>query len=74
MPPPGQGLGEARYGVTAEALKLAERGFIERQAMPGVVAVVTEIRTQCRCFTNAAAIALPIMPNPDLVFDCTVFA
>lgn len=72
MPPPGQGLGETRYGITAEALVLRERGLIDQEGMPGVVAVVTANEHPVQTFTVGAAVALPIMPNPDLVFDCRV--
>lgn len=69
MPPQGEALGHTFYGVTAEALKLRAKGLIERDATPGVVAVVTETEHPVQTFTVGTAIALPAMPNPDLVMD-----
>jgi hypothetical protein len=69
MPPAGEALGHTFYGVTAEALKLRSKGMIARDATPGVVAVVTETEHPVQTFTVGTAIALPAMPNPDLVMD-----
>lgn len=69
MPPEGESLGHTFYGVTAEALKLRAKGLIERDAAPGVVAVVTETEHPVQTYTVGTAIALPAMPNPDLVMD-----
>jgi hypothetical protein len=72
MPPSTEALGETRYGITAEAMVLRERGLIDAESMPGVVAVVTANDHPTQTFTVGAAVALPIMPNPDLVFDCLI--
>lgn len=69
MPPPGEPLGATYYGTTAEALKLRAKGLIARDAAPGIVAVVTETDHPVQTFTVGTAIALPAMPNPDLVMD-----
>ena len=57
---------------TAEAIKLAELGDIKASETPGVVAVVTSSDDPVQTFTKAAAVALPAMPNPDLVMRLTV--
>lgn len=67
LPPPGEALGATHYGITAEAMKLAGKGLIEQQEMPGVVAVVLENDNPVQTFTLGSAIAVPVMPNPDLV-------
>lgn len=69
MPPAGEPLGNTFYGVTAEALRLRSRGLISRDAAPGVVAVVLMNDNPVQTFTLGTAIALPAMPNPDLVMD-----
>jgi hypothetical protein len=72
MPPAGEPVGNTFYGPTAEALKLREKGLIERDAVPGIVAVVTESEHPVQTFTVATAIALPVLPNPDLIMDISV--
>ncbi len=72
MPAPGEALGHTFYGPTAEAIKLAELGYIKASATPGVVAVVTSSDDPVQTFTKGAAVALPAMPNPDLIMDMDV--
>ena len=72
MPPANEPLGKTYYGPTAEAIKLAEKGYIKAEATPGVVAVVTSTDDPVQTFTKGAAVALPAMPNPDLIMDMTV--
>ncbi len=72
MPPAGQPLGNTFYGITAEALKLAQKGYITASEAPGVVAVVTETTHPVQTYTVGTAVALPAMPNPDLVMDLVV--
>jgi hypothetical protein len=74
MPPAGENLGRTFYGVTAEAIRLREEGMIEAESMPGVVAVVAKNDHPVQTFTVGTALALPAMPNPDLVFDIQVLA
>jgi hypothetical protein len=40
--------------------------------MPGVVAVVTETDHPVQTFTVGTAIALPVLPNPKLLFVADV--
>jgi len=74
MPPSTEPVGNTFYGVTAEAIELRQRGMITQEAMPGVVAVVLKNENPVQTFTLATAIALPVTPNPNLIFDCTVAA
>lgn len=68
LPPQGEQLGRTFYGITAEAIELAGRGLIETTAMPGIVALAVKNEQPVQTFTYAHAIALPVLPNPDLLF------
>lgn len=72
MPAPGEALGNTMYGVTAEALKLAGKGYISMQDAPGLVAVVTENDHPVQTYTVGTGLALPAMANPDLILDAVV--
>lgn len=72
VPDLSEPMGNTFYGITAEAIKLAGKGFIEASAMPGVVAVVTENDHPVQTFTVGTAIALPVLPNPSLLFIADV--
>ncbi len=72
LPPAGEPLGHTAYGITAEALKLAGKGMIEQSEMPGVIAAVLENDNPVQTFTLATAIAVPVVPNPDLVIAADV--
>lgn len=72
MPPASEPVGHTFYGITAEALLLAERNMIDRTAMPGVVAVVTREEHPVQTFTVGTALAMPVLPNPDLILDAVV--
>ena len=72
LPPAGEPLGATHYGITAEAIKLAEKGMIKAEEMPGIVAVALENDNPVQTFTLGTAIAVPVMPNPDLVICADV--
>lgn len=72
VPPKSEPLGATHYGITAEAIKLAGKGMIAQSAMPGIVAVNLENDNPVQTFTLATAIAVPIMPNPDLIIAADV--
>lgn len=72
MPSANEPLGHTFYGVTAEALLLRERGLITREAAPGIVATVNRNEHPVQTFTVGTAIALPAIPNPDLILEATV--
>jgi hypothetical protein len=74
LPPPGEPMGNTFYGITAEAIKLQGKGLIEETAMPGIVAVVTETDHPVQTFTVGTAVALPVLPNPELLFVADVAA
>jgi hypothetical protein len=69
LPAPGssEALGATHYGITAEAMYLAEEGQIEASEMPGIVAVNYKNDAPVQTFTAAHAIAVPVMPNTQLV-------
>lgn len=72
MPSASEPLGNTFYGPTAEALLLREKGLIEAEGIPGVVAVVTRTEHPVQTYTVGTAVALPAMPNPDLILDADV--
>jgi hypothetical protein len=72
MPATSEPIGNTFYGPTAEALKLRAKGLIEADAVPGIVAVVTETDHPVQTFTVGTGLILPAMPNPDLILDATV--
>lgn len=74
LPPPGEGLGATFSGTTAEALELAEARQIQNDQVAGMVAVVEKTYDPVATWTKAAAIALPVLINPDLTFTATVRA
>jgi hypothetical protein len=72
LPPQDEPLGNTFYGITAEAIRLRSKGLIEEEAMPGVVAVVVDTDHPVQTFTVGTAIALPVLPNPKLLFVADV--
>ena len=74
MPPREAALGNTFYGVTAEAKLLRQRGFIDRDAEMGIVAVVTINEHPVQKYTVGTAIALPALPNADYILDADVAA
>lgn len=61
-------IGGTQYGVTAEAIELAQEGLLEQSDVPGIVAVVWKTPDPVQTWTKGAAIALPVIVNPDLLF------
>lgn len=72
MPPPGEALGNVFWGTTAESLRLREKGLIQREEAPGLVAFAMTQDHPVQTTTVATAVALPVMPNPNLVMDAVV--
>lgn len=72
LPGEDEVVGTTQYGVTAEALELVGEGLIDAGEAPGVVAVVWKTKDPVHIWTKGAAIALPIIVNPDLVFSADV--
>lgn len=75
VPADGDGfLGRTQYGTTVEAMELASEGLIESEAAPGVVAVTWKTKDPVHIWTKGAAIALPLITNPNLLFTADVLA
>lgn len=74
LPQSGEPLGATFSGTTAEALELAEANQIANDQVAGMVAVVDKTYDPVATWTKAAAIALPVLVNPDLTFTATVRA
>jgi len=72
MPPSNEPLGATFWGTTAEALELVEAQAIGTDIAPGMVATVHKLDDPVSTWTKAAAIALPVLINPDLTFTATV--
>lgn len=72
MPPASAAYGETRMGLTAEAIRAVELGFIQSVDAAGVVAAVLQQDHPVQTSTLGTAVGIPISPNPDYVYDCTV--
>lgn len=72
LPAGDEPLGATLYGITAEALELAEEGQIELATAPGIVAVVEKEFDPVSLWTKAAAISLPIIANAELILTADV--
>ncbi len=69
LPATSADLGAVLYGVTAEA---SEPGYNLTGSEPGVVAGSYKSDDPVAVWTKAAAIALPVLANPDLTFSADV--
>lgn len=74
LPPAGEPLGYTMFGLTAEALFLIERGHIEAQQGPGIVATILQNERPVQTFTASDAIALPVVADGNLIYTATVAA
>jgi hypothetical protein len=74
LPPAGEPLGRTFFGTTAEAIELVGARQIASDQAPGMVAVVEKTFDPVATWTKCAAIALPVLVNPDLTFVATVAA
>lgn len=72
MPPADAPYGETRMGITAEAVRGIESGMIESSDAAGVMACVLQQDHPVQTSTLGTAVGIPISPNPDFVYDCTV--
>lgn len=68
---PSGACGATHYGTTAEAIKLRSKGYIKKDAMPGIVAVVTEDDHPVQTYTVGTALALPSI-DANSVLDAEV--
>lgn len=75
LPPAGEPLGATFYGVTAEELELRGAGVqFAGGGEGGIVAVVDRTSDPVATWTKAAAIALPVVANADLLLTADVAA
>lgn len=74
LPPAGEPLGRTFFGTTAESIELTEAQQIQADQAPGLVAVVHKTTSPVATWTEAAAIALATLMNPDLTFVAKVAA
>lgn len=72
MPPPGEPLGNVLSGVTAEALELADAGFLTQEQEAGLTTVVMKQFDPVGRWTKTAGMLLPVLANPDLTFSAEV--
>lgn len=72
MPPGDEPLGATFFGTTAESLELVEAKAIKQDQAPGMVATIHKLDDPVSIWTKVAAIALPVLINPDLTFTATV--
>jgi hypothetical protein len=73
LPPAGEPLGRTFFGTTAEAIELAAAQQIANDQVPGMVSVVEKTFDPVKTWTKVAAIALPVLANPDLTIVGDVF-
>lgn len=66
LPPAGEPLGRTFFGTTAEALELVGAQQISVDQAPGMVSVVEKTFDPVATWTKAAAVALPVLVNPNL--------
>lgn len=74
LPPASEPLGRTFFGTTAEALELTEARQISAGQAPGMVTVVEKTTDPVATWTKTAAIALPVLANPDLTVVRTILA
>lgn len=72
MPNPSPDFAETLYGVTAEAMEQAGSGQIVFQEAPGLVGVTYKSVNPIRVYTEATAIALPVLKQPTALMICDV--
>lgn len=70
LPAQGEKMGDTFWGVTAESLEVE----IDQTDQAGIVAYTLKGTNPVAVYTATAAIALPVMPNPDLTMVATVLA
>ena len=71
---PAEQFGETLYGPTAEGVLLAQKGYISARQASGLVAVVTQNDHPVQTFTVGTGVALPVIPNSELLFTLKVDA
>lgn len=74
LPDTGAQLGRTFFGVTAEALELADARQIAAEDAAGLTAVVDKTFDPVALWTKVAAIGIPTIINPELVSVLTLLA
>lgn len=72
LPPATEPLGRTFLGTTAEAIELAGAAQIATDQAPGMVSVVEKTFDPVKTWTKVAAIALPVLVNPNLTLVADV--
>lgn len=72
LPPAGEPLGRTFFGTTAEAIELAGAQQIATDQAPGMVSVVEKTFDPVATWTKVAAVALPVLINPNLTLVADV--
>lgn len=72
LPSGDEPLGSTMWGITAEALELADEGQIELRQAPGKVAVVEKTFDPVSLWTKGAGISIPVVANADLLLTADV--
>lgn len=72
LPPASEPLGATFYGTTAESIELVGAQQISSSQAPGMVSVVEKTFDPVATWTKVAAIALPVLVNPNLTLAATV--
>lgn len=72
LPPDGERIGQTQLGVTAEARRLAQSRAIAVEDLSGMVAVTMISDDPVTIWTKVAAIALPVLDNPDALMIANV--
>lgn len=74
LPPPGDTVrfGETTMGVTAEALELVGKGYLELATAPGLTCVGMTEFDPVQKWTKVAALAVPVLKDPRRVTVATV--
>lgn len=72
LPPAGERIGATFTGTTAEALELAGAAQIAQDQVAGMTSVVEKTFDPVATWTKTAAIALPVLINPDLTMVADV--
>ena len=72
LPPSSEALGATFTGITAEALELQQASQIQQSEVSGMVAVVEKSFDPGATWTKTAAVALPVLMNPDLTMSAEI--
>lgn len=72
LPPANEPLGATFYGTTAESIELVGAQQISSSQGPGMISVIEKTFDPVATWTKVAAVALPVLVNPNLTLAATV--